>query len=159
MRVLIAAIVALVLAGTVGADNVPIDAPAQTRSGATGHEGMFFHVEGDHLEDLVYGTANAGTVDIAIDPTGIPGWLHISIPEEATLEEVRFVFWEPVSTPDLTGDLTYASGDTCEFYIGASRYEGWFKIAGWDRVEMWLIGSGYGLVDVYWYVEKYTDSE
>lgn len=160
MKVLIAAILALFMAGSACAENVAIDAPPETRAGAAGHEGMYCYPEGDRVVDALYTALTVpDSVDVDIDPTGIPGWLHIVIPEEATLTRGRIVFTVPTSSPDLTTAPTYAAGDTIEFYIGEAKYDDWFKVTGWSSADLWLIGSAPGKVDVYWYVEKYTDSE
>lgn len=152
------AIVALLLAGTAGAETIALDAPPVTRS--AGVPDFFPYIEDSWARDAIYTTTESpDTADIAFNPAGIPGWLHLVIPEEATLTRGRIVFKEADGVPYGGSTQTYSWGDTINFYIGETLYDGWFKVTAWDECEIRLIGSAPGWVDVYCYVEKYTDSE
>lgn len=158
MKVLAVVLGVALMAGVACAENVTIDAPPKTMS--SGVPDFFPYIEGDRTVDATYSTLTfPDTIDVDIDPTGIPGWLHIVIPEEATLTRGRIVFTVPSSSPSFTTAPTYAIGDTIEFYIGEAKFDDWFKVTGWSSADLWLIGSGAGLVDVYWWAELYTDSE
>lgn len=169
MRVLLAAIMALVLAGTACAETFPVDAPPNTRTD-TGYCEIRPYVEGDAELQFLYSDAAANTTLVggvksaavhclSIDPDGIPARIHIHIPKEATLTNGRIVFNEMTSTPDGTGTAAYAWGDTLELLFSAEKFNETFIISLWDEAHLWLEGSAEGLVDVYWRVEKYTNSE
>lgn len=155
LSVLLALALSLI-AGVACAETIAIDAPPDTRN--DGIPELFCYPEGAREVEVLYSTT-VDTIRLNIDPTGIPGYLHIVIPEEATLTRGQILFTVPSSSPDGSTAPTFAIGDTCDFYIGEALYDDWFKVTGWSEADLWLIGSGAGLVDVYWYVEKYTDSE
>lgn len=160
MKILLVAILALFLAGTAVAENISIDAPPTTPT--SGVPDMFLYIEGDHSLQAIYAAAAGNTTlanSVSIAPTGIPGWLHIVIPEEATLTVGRIVFKERSDSPDFTTAATFAWGDTVEIYIGEAKFDDWFKVTGWDEAVLYLEGSAAGNVDVYWSAEKYSDSE
>lgn len=159
MKKVLCVVLALgLMAGIAAAEVIAIDAPPRTNS--DGVSELFCYPEGDLSSQVKYTPlTHPDTVDVSIDPTGIPGWLHLTIPEEATLTRGRILFTVPSSSPIGSTAPTYAVGDTIEFYIGEAKYDDWFKVSGWSEASVWLIGSALGNVDVYWYVEKYTDSE
>ena len=161
LRRILSVLVALgLMAGLACAEVVAIDAPPSTRE--DGIPELFPYPEGDKEADMIYADATANTTllnYLDIDPTGIPGWLHLTIPEEATLTNGRLLFTVPSSSPSLLTAPTFAAGDTIEFYIGEALYDNWFHVTGWSEARLWLEGSAEGVVDVYWYTEKYTDSE
>ncbi len=158
MRKILCTVLALgLMAGVACAETIAIDAPPSTRE-AGGIPEFFCYPEGAREIEVLYATT-VDTIRLAIDPTGIPGWLNLVIPEEATLTRGQILFTVPSSSPSVLTAPTYAIGDTIDFYIGEAKYDGWFKVTGWSAADIWLIGSGAGLVDVYWYTEKYTDSD
>ena len=148
------------MASVATAETIAIDAPPTTRE--SGVPDMFCYPEGDLEAAVIYADAAGNTTllnYLDIDPTGIPGWLHLTIPEEATLTDAWLLFTVPSSSPSVLTDPTYAVGDTLNLYIGEAKYDEWFKVTGWSSARLWLEGSGEGDVAVYWYTEKYTDSE
>ena len=95
----------------------------------------------------------AGTIDdtahVNFGSGGMPGWLMVTIPEEATLTVGFIRFKEAVDG----ATFGYTWGDWALFYIGAAQYDGAFNVGLWDSCQIQLAGSGLGLVDVYWRME------
>ena len=95
----------------------------------------------------------ADTTDVAISSGGMPGWLILTIPEEATLTVGFIRFKEAVDG----ATFTYTWGDWCPFYIGEAQYDGAYNVGLWDSCKIILGGSAAGLVDVYWRLELISD--
>ena len=97
------------MAGIASAEIIAVDAPPSTLE--SGIPDFFPYIEGDLESSVIYADAAGNTTltnSTAIDPTGIPGWLHIVIPEEATLTNGRILFTVPTSSPIGTTAPTYA---------------------------------------------------
>ena len=155
MKVLIAAILALFMAGSAGAENYNLNIPANTGEG--GVHDFFPSLADAWTQGVIYTTTEGDSADVSFNPAGIPGWLHVTIPEEATLTRGRIVFKEADDLAAPWSTQTYTWGDTVNFYIGETLFDEWFRVSGWDEVEIRLVGSAPGFVDVYCWAELYTD--
>jgi len=146
------------MAGVATAENYNLDIPARGRGGIP--QDFYPNIEGTPRPVTVkYTVAKGDTADIDFDPDGCPGWFHLVIPAEATLVRGLIVFSEADDLASTATTQTYSWGDTVGFYIGEALFDEWFHVSGWDKVEARLVGSGNGLVDVYYWAELFTDSE
>ena len=124
----------------------------------------YYQNKGDVEVAAIYGTnvsttseptlgVGADTVDVAIGSGGMPSGIILTKPEEATLEMGWIRFKESVD--GITHSYTW--GDWCPFYIGAAKYEDYFKCGLWDSCQIILAGSAFGKVDVYHRWEMISD--
>ena len=119
----------------------------------------FYKCEGDSVlfsygtEGPVVCVADTCGPDISINPTGMPGWLLVTFPEEATTLTAWFKFFESVDGRD----HSYAAGDWVPVYLGASEREVAFNVGLWDSCHVVVVGSAYGMMSAYWRVELISD--
>lgn len=160
MKLLVLGLV-LALATSAFASGFINEASVATDSRSRSIVNTFYKSIGDCEADCVYGTgiavgdepAAADTVDVAIGSGGMPGWLLVTIPEEATLTVGFIRFKESVDG----STHSYTWGDWAPFYIGEAQYDGAFNVGLWDSAHVTLGGSAGGLVDVYWRMELISD--
>ena len=163
-RLLLVALLVLVLAVPAASDET--GRIRTTRAIATDRYGRSivntFYQGAGHCEvNAIYGTnvalgdepVVADTVDVAISSEGMPGSLVLTIPTEATLDDMFIRFKESVDGVA----HTYTWGDWSPVYIGAVRYDDLFQVGLWDSCHIVLAGSAYGKVDVYWRIERIMD--
>ena len=119
----------------------------------------FYKCEGDSVL-FVYGTegpvvcvADTCGPDISINPNGIPGWLIVQFPEEATTLTAWFKFFESVDG----GTHSYAAGDWVPVLLGGEYREAAFNVGLWDSCHVVVVGSAYGEMSAYWRVELIGD--
>lgn len=165
MKWLLAGLLILALVLPLGAETVHRDIAKTDGSGRLLSNGSFFTYDAG-VETLRYSTHKPSYVDTvsgvadsvaiwrtSINPEGFVGWFNFQIPEEATLSEACFQFYE-VGTAD---SLTYTAGPWLKYYIGESYKRDGFEIGGWGRVRVVLVGSADGKVPLYWWTENFKD--
>lgn len=159
MKWLVVVLLALAVPATAG--NWINKSEVVAHNGRTSIVNTFYQGAGDCEVDAIYGTdvalgdepTVADSVDVAIDSGGMPGWLILTIPEEANLDDVFVQFKESVD-----GDThSYAWGDIQPCYVGGAQYNDTFNVGLWDSCKIHLAGSAYGKVNVYWRIERISD--
>ena len=166
MKLLVAVLLTLALAGPAFASGFINEAAVAIDARSRAIHNTFYKSIGDCEVNCVYSESIAlgdepilgvppatDTAHVAISSGGMPGWLMVTIPEEATLTIGFIRFKEAVDG----ATFGYTWGDWAPFYIGAAKYDGAFKVGLWDSCQIQLAGSALGLVDVYWRMELISD--
>jgi len=104
-------------------------------------------------DTLAGGGAGADTVDVTINPAGVPGWLLVTIPEEANLTMYWIRFKESVDG----STHSFAYGQWTPVYVGGAESKEAFNVGLWDIAQLVAAGSDTGKVDIYWRTEIISD--
>lgn len=154
MKKLLAALAVLALAVPAYAGLVNMDVVARDGNGAP-IDGLFAHMTGDSVQFVysVKGPATVDTLDLNI-ALSYPGWFNFQFPEEATALTAWFRFKE-IDLGKLTTSYTW--GDWFPYYIGEAYRRDAFNIGLAESLQMCVVGSAYGVMDIYYAVEEYRD--
>ena len=154
MKKLLAALAVLALAVPALAGIVNKDIVAWDGSGRN-IDGLYTHCTGDSVQFVysVKGTATVDTLDLNI-ALSYPGRFVFHFPAEANALTAWFRFKE-IDDGKLTSAYTW--GDWFPVLLSNARLDDEFRIGLAESLQMCVVGSAYGVMDIYYRIEEYRD--
>ena len=157
MKKLLAALLVLALAVPVFAQRVDIPVVLQDGNSKDMPANVYINCTGDsvHLCYSVKGPSTVDTLDLNIE-LSYPGWFNFQFPAEANANTAWFRFKE-IDETVLGTDATYTWGDWFPYYLGGAYRRDGFNIGLAESLQLCVVGSAYGVMDIYYWVEEYRD--
>jgi hypothetical protein len=156
VKALLAGLLCLALAVPALASSINIPVVQRDANGTAIRE-SFTNATGDSVQFVysVKGPATVDTLDLNID-LSFPGWFNFQLPAETNALTAWFRFKE-IDETAIGTNATYTWGDWVPYYLGGSYRRDAFNIGLSDSLQMCVVGSAYGIMDVYYWTEEYRD--